>query len=408
MADIVYTKDIESRNIQTKLGERGFIVFLAFLGAFVPISTDVYLPALPKMVDNLNTTPTLVNLTIVLFFIFYAVGTLFWGPFSDKYGRKPVLLMGLLVYTISSFLCIFAANVYALILFRIFQAIGCGAATAISNAIVKDYYFGEKRGRILAIVQSLSTTSPIVSPVIGAFILGITTWRGIFVFLAVVGVISVIGTFMMVETIETKSTGNMMDTLNKLAATMQNKSLMVLLFTFALIQIAFMSFITASSYIYVDGFGVSEKMYSFYFSMNAVFLLLGPLFYIQALKLVNYRTIIKGSFIIMAISGLLVVLIGNFSPLFFCLALIPASFFANMQGPARMNLMIEQVDKDMGAASSVIMCTFTLFGAIGMMLISIEGINKILLIGGLYMLIGMISLIAWLFVSRMPIVKHLD
>jgi DHA1 family bicyclomycin/chloramphenicol resistance-like MFS transporter len=393
---------------QTKLSEKGFIAYIAFLSAFIPISTDVYLPALPSMVDSLNTTPALVNLTIVFFFIFYTVGTLFWGPFSDKYGRKPVLLAGILVYTLASFLCIFSTSVYALIVFRIMQAIGCGSATAISNAIIKDSFEGEKRGRILAIVQSMSLTSPIVSPVIGAFILSAISWRGVFIVLTVIGIVSAIGTLLMVETLTEKSNGNIITTIKKLGDALQNKSLMYVILSFVFLQIATMSYITGSSYIYVDGFGITEQMYSYYFAANAVFLLLGPLVYLKAAKHFNYRSIIRTSFLVVATCGLLIVLFGNTGPLIFCLILIPASLFGNMLGPIRMNLMIEQVDDDMGAASSVIMCTFTLIGSIGMLLISTDFMNKITLMGSLYVIMSLICLAVWIKVSKMPIIRHLD
>jgi MFS transporter, DHA1 family, multidrug resistance protein len=393
---------------QTKLGDKGFVAYIAFLAAFIPLSTDIYLPALPSMVESLDTTPALVNLTIILFFIFFALGTLFWGPMSDKYGRKPVLLAGILLYTVASLSCVFSTNIYALILFRVLQAIGCGSATSISNAIIKDSFEGERRGKILAIVQSMALTSPIVSPVIGAFILGVMSWRGVFVVLTIIGLISAAGTFLMVETLEKKSEGNILTAIKKLGGAFQNKALMYLLITFALMQIATMSYITGSSYIYVDGFGVSEQAYSFYFAANAVFLLLGPLLYIQAEKLFNYRSIIRTSFIIVATSGLLIMIFGNISPLIFCLILIPASLFGNMLGPIRMNLMIEQVDDDMGAASSVIMCSFTLIGSIGMLLISADFMNKVILMGSLYLIMSLICLFAWLKVSKMPIIRHLN
>ena len=155
---------------QKYLGDKGFIIFIAFLSAFIPLSTDIYLPALPKMVESFNTSASLVNLTLIFFFIFYAAGTLFWGPLSDKYGRKRVLLIGLTIYSIASVLCIFSSNVYQLILFRILQSIGCGAATAVSTAIVKDVYTGRRRVTIIALVQSMGMLSPIISPVIGAII----------------------------------------------------------------------------------------------------------------------------------------------------------------------------------------------------------------------------------------------
>ena len=162
---------------QKYLGDRGFILFIAFLSAFIPLSTDIYLPALPRMVESFNTSASLVNLTLIFFFIFYAIGTLFWGPLSDKYGRRRVLIIGLSIYLVGSILCIFSRNVDQLILFRILQSIGCGAATAVATAIVKDVYSGRRRVTIIALVQSMGMLSPIISPVIGAIILSVLSDR---------------------------------------------------------------------------------------------------------------------------------------------------------------------------------------------------------------------------------------
>jgi DHA1 family bicyclomycin/chloramphenicol resistance-like MFS transporter len=399
------TKDITKKK-QKYLGEKGFIVFIAFLGAFIPLSTDVYLPALPRMVESLNTTTSMVNLTLVFFFIFYAAGTLFWGPLSDKYGRKPILLVGLSIYTVASILCIFSFNVYMLIICRILQSIGCGAATAVSTAIIKDLYSGEKRVRILAIVQTISTTSPVVSPVIGAFILNFLSWRGVFVVLTIIGIISTIGSFLMEETLEDYTKGSIFKAIGRLGVVAKNKSFMYLLLMFSLLNIAFMSFISGSSYIYVNDFGVSEKVYSYYFAANAIFLLIGPMFYIQISRFIHYKTIIAGAYIVTIISGILLMTIGTSSPMIFCLSLIPASLCGNILGPPRTNLMIEQVDGDIGSASSLMGCIFTLFGSIGMMLISTDAINKVVLMGAMYFIIGIISLVAWVILYKKPYIKH--
>lgn len=399
-------KDADKKKTQKHLGEKGFIVFIAFLGAFIPLSTDVYLPALPRMVESLNTTSSMVNLTLVFFFIFYAAATLFWGPLSDKYGRRPILLAGLSLYTVASILCIFSPNVYMLIICRILQSIGCGSATAVSTAIIKDLYSGKKRVRILAIVQTISTTSPVVSPVIGAFILSFLSWRGVFVVLSVIGVISLLGSIVMEETIKTRTEGSVFNAIGRLKVVAKNKSFMSLLLMFSLLNIAFMSFISGSSYIYVDGFGVSEKVYSYYFSANAIFLLLGPMVFIQLSKFIHYKNIITGVYIVTIISGILLITIGNTSPIIFCLSLIPASLCGNILGPPRTNLMIEQVDGDIGSASSLIGCIFTLFGSIGMLIISTNAVNKIVLMGSMYFIIGIISLVSWRILHKKPYIKH--
>ena len=398
----------DNQKRQKYLGDKGFIIFIAFLSAFIPLSTDIYLPALPKMVESFNTSASLVNLTLIFFFIFYAVGTLFWGPLSDKYGRKRVLLIGLTIYSISSILCIFSANVYQLILFRILQSIGCGAATAVATAIVKDVYIGRRRLTIIALVQSMGMLSPIISPVIGAIILSVLSWRGVFVVLSVIGVLALAGSIAMEETIEKRYTGSIFRSIGRLGIVAKNKSFISLLMTFSMISIAGMSFISASSYIYVDGFGLSEKVYSYYFALNAVFYLLGPLLYIKLSKIYNSNSIITVSYIVTSISGLLVCIIGNLSPLVFALSLIPASLFGSIMGPARTNLMLEQLQGDTGAASSLMSCAFTFYGSIGMLMISLNLSNRIVVMGLMYLIIGLISLTLWLSISKKPYIKQVS
>ena len=114
---------------QKYLGAKGLIILIALLSAFVPLSTDLYLPALPGMGDAFQVSAEKINLTLTLFFIFYSLGTLLWGPFSDRFGRKPVLLLGLTVYLLASGFCAVAWNVEVLILARILQAAGGSAAT---------------------------------------------------------------------------------------------------------------------------------------------------------------------------------------------------------------------------------------------------------------------------------------
>lgn len=204
---------------QKYLGEKGLIVLIAFLSAFIPLSTDLYLPALPRMAENFKAAPSLINLTLILFFIFYAAGSLFWGPLSDKYGRKRILLTGLIIYTSASALCAFSGNVYQLIGFRIIQAIASGAATAVAQAVVKDSYSGRKRVSVLAVVTSMSMISPIVAPVVGALILSFTSWRGVFAVLTLIGLLITFAVIAMEETIDQRSTGSILESFGRLEPT---------------------------------------------------------------------------------------------------------------------------------------------------------------------------------------------
>jgi DHA1 family bicyclomycin/chloramphenicol resistance-like MFS transporter len=274
--------DYTNKTIKQKyLGNRGLLILTAFLSAFIPLSTDLYLPSLPLMTQSFHTTSTLVNLTIILFFAFFALGTLFWGPLSDKYGRRKILLTGLVMYTASSILCAVSGNIYQLIIFRVLQAVSSGASTAVGTAIVKDIYEGKKRESILAVVQSMAMVAPIIAPVIGALILKVTSWRGVFWVLAILGLIAAIGGTLLQETISERYKGSTFKSLGQLAVVIKNPGFSSLLVTFFLVNIPYMAFITASSYIYVEGFGLSEQVYSYFFAFNAFFALIGPLIYIR-------------------------------------------------------------------------------------------------------------------------------
>ena len=393
---------------QKYLGKKGFILYIAFLGAFVPLSTDAYLPALPQMVKHLNTSASMVNLTLVLFFIFYAVGILFWGPLSDKYGRKPILQTGMLLYTTASILCIFAPNVQLLIVYRILQSIGCGAATAVSTAMIKDVFIGKGRVRILAIVQTLATTSPVVSPVIGAFVLSFMSWSGIFVLFSIVGIISLALGFLLQETLTEKSDVHIFKTIARLGTVAKNRSLMSLLLVFTLLQIPFLGFITSSSFIYVEGFGVSEKGYSYYFAANAVFLLLGPMVYLRLNRRLSYRTILSLGYLIIALSGMAVMVLGIKGPVLFCLLLIPASLFSNVLGPPRTSLMLEQVEGDTGSAVSLITSVQMVFGSIGMFVMPLVSGFRVQFLGGAYLAVGLISLVGWRILKKKPFIRHMN
>ena len=139
---------------QKYLGVKGTVLFIILADMFIPLSTDMYLPALPTMSEHLNTTAALVNITVTAFFLSYALGMLFWGPLSDKYGRRRMLAIGFGVYLAASALCAIAPNVEILIMARVLHGIGAASVTAISMAIVKDCFSGRIREQVLAIVQT--------------------------------------------------------------------------------------------------------------------------------------------------------------------------------------------------------------------------------------------------------------
>jgi len=393
-----------TRKTQKHLGDRGLIALIALLSAFVPLSTDLYLPALPGMGDYFGVSASLTNLTLILFFLFFSLGLLFWGSLSDKYGRRPVLLVGLALYIAASAGCAASLAIWHLIAFRIPQAVGGSAAAAVATAMVKDVYDGRKRESVLALVQSMVVISPAVAPILGAFMLPYTSWRGLFAVLALIGVVSMIGGLLLQETIPSRYTGTVAQSIRRLGTVLKNPNFTSLLIVFSLVSAASLAFVSASSYIYQEEFGLSEQSYSFYFALNAVGLIAGPLLYLWLSRHISRRTIVTSGFTAVIGGGLLVCFFGNMGPLIFALALFPASLMGSSVRPLGAFLMLDQQKEDTGSASALINCSGLVFGSAGMVLVFLNGSDLVFSLGAINVAVGVVCLLGWTAIGRRGLV----
>ncbi|MFA0228736.1 hypothetical protein BH584_20340, partial [Vibrio sp. 10N.261.45.E1] len=286
------------------------LFFLVIISAFPPLTIDLYLPALPQMVEVFNTDRAMVNLTLSSYFVTYAIGLLFWGPLSEKFGRKPILLIGLAGYMIASILCAMTNNIEQLIGARVFQAFAGSAITVIATAIVKDLYDGREREKIMATIMSLVIIAPMVAPVFGAFLLKIASWRMMFVTLAIFGAFATVLACCYRETLETKYQGSMFRSWGRMGVVMKNRSFVKLLVIFSITPMALMGFLAAGSYIYIDHFGLTEQQFSYAFAFNAFCASFGPTIYMKLSYRIPVPKVITGCFALLAFAGIFTLTIG--------------------------------------------------------------------------------------------------
>lgn len=152
-------------------------VVLALLTALGPLSTDMYLPSLPAIAAGLQASTGQAQLTLSAFLFGFAAGQFFYGPVSDRVGRKPVLLFGLGLFTLASLICAFAPNIETLIAARFLQALGASGPIVLGRAIVRDFYEGPRAGKELSRMGSIMGVVPAIAPVFGGLIAQFYEWR---------------------------------------------------------------------------------------------------------------------------------------------------------------------------------------------------------------------------------------
>ena len=377
---------------QIYLKEKGLMIMISLFSAIIPLSIDLYLPVLPKMVEKLNTTQSLVNLTLTFFYIFFGISTLLLGPLSDKYGRKKILLIGTTLYTLSSFFCMMAINVESLILFRIIQAIGSGAIVAVASAIIKDSFDGKKRETMFAIVQSMMMIAPIIAPLLGAFLLKFFSWRGLFGVLGFIGIVLIVFTCLFKETLIIKSSESSFKSLGNLIVVLKNPVFRNLLIIFSFMALPLMAYVAVSPYIFVNIFGLSEQKYSYYFAFNSLFSVIGPILCLYLTNKISSNKIIVFSLVITFLCGICVITFGLKSPILLALIIAPSTLVNGILKPLGVNLMFEKSNAEAGTISSLINFTFILFGFVGMTLVSaLSSINFVILLGIILSVVGLIN-----------------
>lgn len=167
-------------------------VLLGVLTALGPLATDMYLPSLPALTEGFGATPAQGQLTLSAFLVGFASTQIFYGPLSDRYGRKVMLLAGLVVFAIGSLLCAFAPSLPVLIAARVLQAIGASGPIVLARAVARDLYSGRRAGQELARMATIMGLVPMLAPLAGALIALWFGWRGTFVASAGLGVVLIV------------------------------------------------------------------------------------------------------------------------------------------------------------------------------------------------------------------------
>lgn len=180
------------------------VSFAAFLG---PFTQSIYTPIIPEIIEDFQTSPYLVNLTISIFTFFMALMQMAYGPLTDTKGRRKILLIGIFLYIAASLGCYYSQSIQMLLVFRAFQAIGIAAGSVVAVTVIGDIFEGKHRGNAMGTFQMMVALGPVVGPVVGGFLGGLFNFHTVFLALVLVGVLVFVGNYLFLKETRPEITG---------------------------------------------------------------------------------------------------------------------------------------------------------------------------------------------------------
>ncbi|MDN4174064.1 multidrug effflux MFS transporter [Nocardioides sp. SOB77] len=270
--------DSASRDTTTPAAElsRTVLVTLGALTAVAPLVTDLYLPGLPDLARSLGTSEAMAQLTMSVCLVGLALGQLVAGPWSDRVGRMRPLRWGVVVLTVTSLLCAVATNVWVLLALRLVQGLAGAAAMVVARAIVRDVYDGARAAKVFSELMLVMGLAPVLGPLLGGQLLAVTDWRGIFVFLGLVGALLAAACWLVLHETRPEDVRSQAPVrrraLRRLVADTRFRGFMVMS---ALLGVVLFGYISMSSFVLRGDYSLGPVAYAWVFGANAAGMVVG-------------------------------------------------------------------------------------------------------------------------------------
>ena len=258
--------------------EWSVILSLAVVAALAPLAIDMYLPSFPTLQREFGVSATQIQLTLSGYMVGFTAGQIGYGPLSDRFGRKPVLLSGVLLFIAATVLCALSTDISSLILFRFLQAVGGGAGTVLSRAIVRDLYEGAAMARIMSIMLIAVLFAPMVAPFAGGYILIWVGWRAVFWVLAAVGLAALLITvFRIPETLpeERRGSPGVLSLLRGYGAVLAHRRALGYILSGGVTFGALFAFLSGAPFVFIEYYGLEPQEMGYVFMINVVGVMAG-------------------------------------------------------------------------------------------------------------------------------------
>lgn len=356
-----------------------FIIILGSLTAIGALSIDMFLPGLPDIRHDFQTTTSNAQLTLSMFMIGLAFGNLFAGPISDSTGRRKPLIIAMIIFTLASLGIVFVHNIWLMVALRFLQGVTGGAAAVISRAIASDMYSGNELTKFMALLMLVNGIAPVVAPTIGGIILNYSVWRMVFVILTIFGFVMVIGSLLKVPeslTVTNRESSSGLKTMFKNFKILLKTPRFVLpMLIQGMTFVLLFTYISASPFIIQKIYGMTAIQFSWMFAGIGITLIISSQLAGYLVDFIDSQKLMRGMTMIQIIGVILVtiVLLNHWN--FWILAIGFIILIAPVTGVATLGFTIamDESSSGRGSSSSLLGLVQFLFGGVASPLVGVKG-----------------------------------
>lgn len=392
-------------NTKARKNHLRFALLLAIFSALGPFTIDMYLASFPQIMNFFETNAFMVQASLTASLLGLSVGQVVIGTLSDVHGRRKPLLISMILYFLSSLGCAFALNIETFIAFRFVQGFFAAAGLVISRAIVRDLYSGVELTKFFALLTMISNVAPLISPLAGSLVISFTSWSGVFIFTAILGVyLTLITTWKINETLpkEERISSNFSGLLKNFKMLLLNRAFMGYALVSGTLFAGVFAYVSGSSFIYQNIYGVTPQVFSLLFSLNGISLILGAQLVKQLAGRYTDHNILLFGLSLALISGIsLIIVVFSQGPL---LALVIPLFlliFSNgIIAPITFTLAMESQGHNAGSASALLGILPSLFGSITSPLVGVAGEYSAIPLGVIIFITSLLAVFSYVILIK--------
>ncbi|MDF2649197.1 MAG: transporter [Paenibacillus sp.] len=380
-------------------------MLLGLFSTLGPFTIDMYLPAFPEIVKQFDTTASLVQLSLTACLLGLGIGQVVMGSLSDVYGRRNPLLISMAVYVAASLACAFSPNIGLLIAFRFVQGFAASAGIVISRAIARDLYSGNELTKFFSLLLLVGNLGPLVAPVAGSGVLSFTTWIGVFIALALLGIYLLSMTkWRLQETLpsDRRRPSNFVQQLRNYGSLLRDRQFVGYMLAQGIMIAGVFAYVSGTPFIYQNIYGASPTVFALLFGSNGISLIIGSQIVGRMSHRVSEHAFLLFGLWLACLASIVVLVVAIVHGPLFALV-IPLFFFVAAIGitsTAAFPLAMETQGHMAGSAAALLGVIPFLLGAVVSPLVGIAGEDTAVPLGVIILFTSAIAMLAYFFLVR--------